>query len=167
MHQSSMFTNTTLAQSQSLAKPAKRAKAVKHSSSLAISKTQVEQEKSKRQLADKHAQSLKTPAMSSGGIIKTVILPNEEVNRLGIEAEELRHLLHYQKQLYEEAIQAYHKSRSVREEEFRLKEQDFKEKIEGLKARLKTAEEANYKVSKDYFAYKHLVGKTRQRLTDE
>jgi hypothetical protein len=33
--------------------------------------------------------------LGQGGIIKTVILPNEEVNRLGIEAEELRMMLHY------------------------------------------------------------------------
>jgi hypothetical protein len=27
---------------------------------------------------------------NGGGIVKTIILPNEEVNRLGVEAEELR-----------------------------------------------------------------------------
>ena len=30
---------------------------------------------------------------TGGGIIKTVIMPNEEINRLGVEAEELRQFL--------------------------------------------------------------------------
>lgn len=32
--------------------------------------------------------------VGAGGVIKTVILPNEEINKLGIEAEELRQLFH-------------------------------------------------------------------------
>lgn len=30
---------------------------------------------------------------NGGGIIKTIILPNEEINRLGLEADELRNHL--------------------------------------------------------------------------
>lgn len=38
--------------------------------------------------------TLTTPSGNvGGGIIKTIILPNEEINRLGIEAEDLRQSL--------------------------------------------------------------------------
>lgn len=36
---------------------------------------------------------MQTIGSGYGGVIKTVILPNEELNRLGIEAEELREQL--------------------------------------------------------------------------
>jgi hypothetical protein len=38
------------------------------------------------------------------GIIKTIILPNEEINRLGVESEELGNHLNSEKALYEEYI---------------------------------------------------------------
>jgi hypothetical protein len=72
----------------------------------------------------------------SSGIIKTVILPNEEVNRLAIEAEELKQYLHAQKQVYEESLVAFEKDRLIREQEFKMKEQEFKDAIDTLKARL-------------------------------
>ncbi len=34
-----------------------------------------------------------TGRSQAGGIVKTVILPNEELNRLGVELEELKHFL--------------------------------------------------------------------------
>lgn len=34
---------------------------------------------------------------AGGGIVKTIILPNEEINRLGVEAEELREHLNVEK----------------------------------------------------------------------
>lgn len=49
------------------------------------------------------------------GIIKTVILPNEEINRLACEAEELRQYLGAQKQVYEDSVKAYEKDRLIRE----------------------------------------------------
>ncbi len=56
------------------------------------------------------------------GIIKTVILPNEEINRLAVEAEELRQYLAAQRQVYEEAIGAYEKDRLIREQEYQMKQ---------------------------------------------
>lgn len=73
-----------------------------------------------------------------------MILPNEDINRLGVEAEELRQMLNVQKQLFEEAVQGYNKNRIIRDQEFRLKEQDFKDKIEQFKARLQQRQEINY-----------------------
>lgn len=70
------------------------------------------------------------------GIIKTVILPNEEINRLALEAEELKQYLAVQKQVFEESIAAYDKDRLIRKEEFKMKEQDFDDQLNSLKARL-------------------------------
>ena len=59
------------------------------------------------------------------GIFKTVILPNEEVNRLAVEAEELKQYLAAQKSVYEESVKAYDKDRLIREQEFEMKQQEF------------------------------------------
>lgn len=111
--------------------------------------------------------TMQTIGSGYGGVIKTVILPNEELNRLGIESEELRNQIPIQEQLYEEAINGYRKNKQVREQEFQLKIGDFKEKIENLKARLQQRQDINYKLSKDYFAYKHVIDKTRLTLQDD
>lgn len=85
------------------------------SKSLAINKTFQERDSAKRALQDKHlshaakVHNLKSTLSHSGtatmrslrdsenhfgtGIIKTVILPNEEINRLAVEAEELKQYL--------------------------------------------------------------------------
>lgn len=52
----------------------------------------------------------------------------------------------------------------IREQEFSLKEQDFKEKIEIYKQRLQQRKDLNYTLSKEYFAFKHVIGKTKQKL---
>ena len=101
---------------------------------------------------------------TGSGIIKTIIMPNEELNKLGLESEELRNFLVSQQNIYEEALSGYHKDRVIREQEFKLKEIDFKERIDELNDRLKMREEANYQLSKDYFAYKHAVSKNKQKL---
>lgn len=51
-----------------------------------------------------------------------MILPNEEINRLAIEQEELRQYLAAQRQVYEESIAAYEKDRLIREQEYQMKE---------------------------------------------
>lgn len=57
--------------------------------------------------------------------MKTVVLPNEELNRLGLEAAELKNQLQLQKNLYDEAKVAYQRDRTIRLQEFELKERDF------------------------------------------
>lgn len=70
--------------------------------------------------------ALSTPqGHTGGGIIKTIIMPNEEINRLGVEVEELRQHLLLEKQIYEESIAAFEKDRNIRNKEFDLKEADF------------------------------------------
>ncbi|CDW88882.1 UNKNOWN [Stylonychia lemnae] len=162
-----------------------------HKQTLAIDKSQQLKDKTKKQLIDQH-QKYSSKVMQAantvrdgntifktagsqqsqgygqgGGIIKTVIMPNEEINRLGVEAEELRQTLGVSRQLFEEAIQGYHKDRIIREQEFKLKEQDFHEKIENLKRRVAERQEINYHLNKDYFAYKHVINKSKQKLQDD
>ena len=73
-----------------------------------------------------------------------MIMPNEEMNRLALEAEELRALIQAQKQHFEEAISGYQKDRLIREQEFKLKVEDFREKEEQIKTRLALRQETNY-----------------------
>ena len=101
------------------------------------------------------------------GIIKTVILPNEEVNRLAIEAEELRQYLAAQKQVYEDSIRAYDKDRLIREQEFDMKQQEFQETLVQLRDRLERRQAHNYTLTKDFFNFKHLVGRTKTRVQDD
>lgn len=44
---------------------------------------------------------------TSGGIVKTVVLPYDEINNIKSELEYLKQYRQQQKSLYEEAIQAY------------------------------------------------------------
>lgn len=71
-----------------------------------------------------------------------------------------------QEQLFSETVQGYEKDRVIREQEFDLKKADFQEKIQELTHRLKTQQDSNYKLSKEYFDYKHEIHKTKQRLQD-
>jgi hypothetical protein len=125
---------------------------------LTINKTQLEKDFSKKKLQDTYNQhvskvqarrhtlsqggatmsmrTLGTSDCQGSGIIKTVILPNEEVNRLAIEAEELKQFLHAQKQVYEESVKSYDKDRLIREQEFEMKQQEFQETLVQLRQRL-------------------------------
>lgn len=49
----------------------------------------------------------KSTISSSGGIVKTVVLPYDEINNIKSELEYLKQYREQQKSLYEEAIQAY------------------------------------------------------------
>jgi hypothetical protein len=122
---------------------------------LTINKTQLEKDFSKKKLQDTYNQhvskvqarrhtlsqggatmsmrTLGTSDCQGSGIIKTVILPNEEVNRLAIEAEELKQYLHAQKQVYEESVKSYDKDRLIREQEFEMKQQEFQETLVQLR----------------------------------
>jgi len=42
-----------------------------------------------------------------------------------------------------------------------MKESDFKDTLGSLRGRLDQRQKANYKLAKDYFDYKHLVGRTK------
>lgn len=69
--------------------------------------------------------------------------------------------------MFEESLSAFEKDRLVREQEFALKEREFADTLGSLRGRLEQRERVNYQLAKDFFDYKHVVGKTRQRLQDE
>ena len=48
-----------------------------------------------------------------------------------------------------------------------MKEQEFRDTLALVKGRLDQRQAINYKLAREFFDYKHLVGKTRQRLQDE
>lgn len=51
---------------------------------------------------------------ATGGIVKTVILPYDEINNIKSELEYLKEYKARQKNLYEEAIQGYQKDKVIR-----------------------------------------------------
>ena len=61
----------------------------------------------------------------------------------------------------------YTKDRVIRDQEFKLKESDFQEKIQAYTRRLDAVQQVNYQLSKDYFSYKHVIGKTKQTHQDD
>ena len=78
-----------------------------------------------------------TKINSTGGIVKTVILPYDEINNIKAELEYLKDYKARQKSLYEEAIQGYQKDKVIRLQEFQLKEKDMQETIAALQGRIK------------------------------
>lgn len=104
---------------------------------------------------------------STGGIVKTVILPYDEINNIKTELEYLKDYKARQKSLFEEAIQGYQKDKVIRLQEFQLKEKDIQETMTAMQGRTKQAEEEGYQMSKDFFQYKHQIQKARDQMTDE
>ena len=54
-------------------------------------------------------------------ILRTIVLPNEQINTLQVEVENLRKINEEQKALYEQEIIGLKEDRRAREEEMRLK----------------------------------------------
>lgn len=96
-----------------------------------------------------------TKMSGTGGIVKTVILPYDEINNIKSELEYLKDYKARQKSLFEEAIQGYQKDKVIRLQEFQLKEKDMLETIASLQGRIKQTEDEGYQISKDFFQYKH------------
>ena len=99
--------------------------------------------------------------------MKTIILPHEDINRLGTEAQELLQFMSQQKALFDDTVAAYQKDRSVRTQEYDLKKQDFETKIAELEERLEDRKKLNYEISNDYFNYKHAIEKQGTNLEDQ
>ena len=98
--------------------------------------------------------------------MKTIVLPHEDINRLGSEAQELMQVMKSQKALFEDTVAGYQKDRSVRTQEFDLKAQDFENTISELEKRLADRKATNYQISNDYFNYRHAITNSKQKLDD-
>ena len=94
------------------------------------------------------------------------MLPHEDINRLGSEAQELMQVMQSQKALFEDTVSGYQKDRSVRTQEFDLKSQDFENTIGELEQRLSNRKSMNHMISTDYFNYKHAIGGAKTKLED-
>lgn len=64
-------------------------------------------------------------------------------------------------------MSAYQKDRSVRVQEFDLKQRDFNERYAELQARLAERKQQNYQIQTDYFNYKHSIGTAKLSLEDQ
>ena len=104
---------------------------------------------------------------ATGGIIKTVILPFDEINSLKAELEHLKQFRASQKALFEAAIQGYQKDKLIRLQEANLRQQDFNQSIKELEGRLAKRDKDGYEISKNFFQYKHDVQKSKDKLNDE
>jgi hypothetical protein len=63
-------------------------------------------------------------------------------------------------------VTAYQKDRSVRVQEFDLKQRDFTERYAELQARLAERKQLNYQIQTDYFNYRHSIEKSKMSLED-
>jgi len=53
------------------------------------------------------AKGKRAPAAAKGGCVKTVILPHEDLNRLGVETTALTQFLAQQEALFHDTVQGY------------------------------------------------------------
>lgn len=63
-------------------------------------------------------------------------------------------------------MNGYQKDRSVRQQEFDLKDRDFDEQVAVLQARLQEKKDLGYKLTSEYFSYKHAAIEDNKKLTD-
>ena len=101
---------------------------------------------------------------TTSGIVKTVILPHEDINRMNVQSQQLYAVLQQQEALFRDTVAGYQKDRSVRQQEFDLKEKDYKEQVALLEQRLQSRKDLNYRLTTDYFAYKHKATEDKKRL---
>lgn len=104
-------------------------------------------------------------------VLRTVVLPNEQITSLQVEVENLSRINDEQRQLHEQQLTGLKEDRRVREEEMKLKYEDcmcgsnvvVKEKIQAMEERLQRDEQLNYAITKglrlayavDYLNDKH------------
>ena len=104
---------------------------------------------------------------AKGGVVKTIVLPHEDLNRLGTDGQLLMQVLEQQKALFQDTVAGYQKDRSVRTQEFDLKQRDHEDKMNQLQFRLQKDKELNAQIAGDYFNYKHQIVEAKQRLEDQ
>ena len=85
------------------------------------------------------------------------MLPHEDLNRLGTDGQLLVQVLEQQKALFQDTVAGYQKDRSVRTQEFDLKQRDHEDKMAQLQLRLQKDKELNAQIAGDYFNYKHQI----------
>jgi hypothetical protein len=101
-------------------------------------------------------------------VVRTIVLPNEDTDQtLKEENEFLRTQLNNLKILYENQIFKLDEDRRLREEEIRLRDMNYKEKIEDLTKKNHKLDRLNYELTKDHMTLKYDSSNTEKRLYEE
>jgi len=101
-------------------------------------------------------------------VVRTIVLPNEDTDQtLKEENEFLRTQLNNLKILYENQIYNLDEDRRLREEEIRLRDMNYKSKIDELTKKNQKLDRLNYELTKDHMQLKYDSSNTEKRLYEE
>lgn len=104
---------------------------------------------------EKHTTRLGRTTSTPKHVIKTVYLPNEQMNTLALEVDTLRKQLDQEHALHSSALQALQEDRRIREHEFRLNMDAAAEKTAALTQSLAKEESSHTEAVKDYLRLRH------------
>lgn len=104
---------------------------------------------------EKHMSRLGRTSSTPKHVIKTVYLPNEQMNTLALEVDTLRKQLEQEHALHSSALQALQEDRRVREHEYRLNMDAASDKIAALTQSLCKEESSHTEAVKDYLRLRH------------
>jgi hypothetical protein len=108
------------------------------------------------------------PSDEKQQIVRTILLPNEDTDQtLKEENEFLRSQLNSMKNLYENQIFKLDEDRRLREEEIRLRDMNYKDKLEDLVRKNQKLDRLNYELTKDHMQLKYDSSNTEKRLYEE
>ena len=125
--------------------------------SLAIQRSSKSKLESKQTYVSKYKQSMKVCKNKQSGKVKMIFLPHESVNRLQTQIEKLKIFRENQKKLYGQALAAYEKDKQIKNEEFKLRKQDFDMKYDQLQQIVDRRNQQKEAICKDYFKVRHKV----------
>lgn len=88
-------------------------------------------------------------------MLRTVYLPNEEMNSLAIEVDILKKQLNQEKDMYESELDALADEDRVREQEMAMRKEVDEDKIRELRIMVEKEEEAKVLATKEYLKLRH------------
>lgn len=111
---------------------------------------------------------IKTASTKGGkNVIKTIYLPNEQMNSVALEAENLRRQLEQEREAYTSEVKGLREELRTREEEMRKRYDFDQEKLKETTQRNQKLEEDNVKLAKEYFNLRLKVNDIEKRLHEE
>lgn len=139
--------------------------------SLALQKSMKATVESKETFVSKYKQSMNVCKNNKTGKIKMIFLPHDSVNQLQTQIERLKIFRQNQKKLYTQALAAYEKDKTIKQEEFRLRKIDFEHKYNQLRELVNRRNVQKEAICKDYFKMRHKIKETEnpavQAVTDK
>jgi hypothetical protein len=108
------------------------------------------------------------PSDEKQQVVRTILLPNEETNTTAHDENEfLKKQLNNLKNNYETQILRMEEDRRLREEEMRLRDINYKQKIEDLLKKNQKLERLNYELTKDHMQLKYDSSTNEKKLYEE